>query len=136
MYFLDGTTSGSSTVLEEGRGDSSRASRCSKAQIDLSLSESDLLERITRFLELGRYPVGISAYLDLSLLFKGQDLKTIVALSERIQRELNLVAPECPNEDLRRLGVRPRRISQREHLLRRALLQERPPSNWSPPKRR
>ena len=90
--------------------------------------EQELLERVTRMMELGRYPVGANATMDVSLRLElPRDRATMTTLLERVDDEFKRTAGAFVDDDLRRLGVKPVRISGNERLRRIAMLHgERP----------
>lgn len=98
-------------------------SLCGWAQIILSQREEELLERIQRMMQLGRYPVGTDAAMDVSLRLElPRDLDTIIGLMQRIDDQFKQTAAASLDEDLRNLGVKVTSISEEEWLRRIAML--------------
>lgn len=96
---------------------------CTQAHIALSQRDRELLDKLKRMMQLGRYPVGADAGMDVSLRLQlPRDLNTIMALLQRIDDEFKQTAAASVDDDLNGLGVKLRRISSEERLRRIALL--------------
>jgi hypothetical protein len=96
---------------------------CTRAGIVLNQGEEELLERIKRMMELGRYPVGADAAMDVALrLALPQDRNTMTGLLQRVDDQFKQTAPASVDDDLRRLGVKLKAISSEEHMRRIAML--------------
>lgn len=96
---------------------------CTRAHITLDQREEELLERVKRMMELGRYPVGANATMDVALRLElPRDRNTITTLLERIDGAFKQAARTSVDDDLTKLGVRLIRISGHESLRRIAML--------------
>ena len=74
-------------------------------------------------MELGRYPVGVGATMDVSLRLElPRDRETMNALLQRIDDEFKKNARASVDDCLQSLGVRVIRISGEERLRRVAIL--------------
>jgi hypothetical protein len=96
---------------------------CTRAGIALNEGEEELLERMKRMMELGRYPVGADAAMDVALrLALPQDRNTMTALLQRVDDQFKQTAAASVDDDLRRLGVKLKAISSDERMRRIAML--------------